>query len=47
MQILQFLIGITFAGMHLFVVYRIPVTKSEAVSKTLDAIASSVVGGLS
>jgi hypothetical protein len=47
MQILQFLIGITFAGMHLFVTYRVPITRTEQVSRTLEAIASSVVDGVS
>jgi hypothetical protein len=47
MQISQFLIGITFASMHLFVTYRVPLTKTEAVSRTLEDIASSVVNGIS
>ncbi|KIW04927.1 hypothetical protein, variant [Verruconis gallopava] len=46
-QILQFLIGITFAGMHLFVTYDVPLSKAGAVSKTLSAAASSVASGVS
>jgi hypothetical protein len=47
MQISQFLIGITFAALHLFVTYDIPITKAEAVSKTLDQMASSAMAGIS
>jgi hypothetical protein len=41
MQISQFLIGITFATLHLFVIYSIPVSTSYTVSKTISSAASA------
>jgi hypothetical protein len=45
MQILQFIIGITFAAMHLFVTYTVPVSASYTVKSAIDA-ASSVVSSV-
>jgi hypothetical protein len=42
MQISQFLIGITFALMHLFVIYSVPVSVPYSVTETIKASASSV-----
>jgi hypothetical protein len=42
MQISQFIIGITFAAMHLFVTYTVPISTSYTVKSAVDA-ASSVV----
>jgi hypothetical protein len=43
MQISQFLIGITFATLHLFVVYSIPVNTAYTVTNTISSAASAAV----
>jgi hypothetical protein len=52
MQISQFIIGITFAGMHLFVIYTVPVSTTETVANSVKSavegvasVASSVFDG--
>lgn len=47
MQIGQFLIGITFATLHLFVTYTVPASVATTVSETVDNIAASAVSGVS
>jgi GNS1/SUR4 family len=41
MQISQFLIGITFASMHLFVHYTVPVSTPYAWTKTVSSVVSA------
>ncbi|KAE9988678.1 hypothetical protein EG328_008695 [Venturia inaequalis] len=42
MQISQFIIGITFAAMHLFVTYTVPVSSTETVLNTVKSAAEGV-----
>jgi hypothetical protein len=39
---MQFLIGITFASMHLFVIYSVPVPVPYSITQTISASASSI-----
>lgn len=42
MQISQFIIGITFAALHLFVTYTVPVSPSETVLNTVKSAVENV-----